>query len=83
MGAASMTGPRRLYRNARLLDPESGLDQRGDLLVEGDRIAAFGPDIGAASAAMPRSSISPGCASRPASSICACSCASPAPSTWN
>src|SRR3954465_14373971 len=42
-----MTGPRRLYRNARLLDPESGLDQRGGLLVEGDRIAAFGPDIGA------------------------------------
>jgi dihydroorotase len=38
---------RRLYRNARLLDPESGLDQRGDLLVEGDHIAAFGPGIGA------------------------------------
>ena len=28
MGASIMTGPRRLYRNARLLDPESGLDQR-------------------------------------------------------
>jgi dihydroorotase len=42
-----MTGSRRLYRNARLLDPDSGLDQRGDLLVEGDRIAAFGQDIGA------------------------------------
>ena len=41
-----MTGPPRLYRNARLLDPESGTDQRGDLLVEGDRIAALGPEIG-------------------------------------
>ena len=47
MGVSIVTGSRRLYRNARLLDPESGLDQRGDLLVEGDRIAAFGPDIGA------------------------------------
>ena len=47
MGASIVTASRRLYRNARLLDPESGLDQRGDLLVEGDRIAAFGPDIGA------------------------------------
>src|SRR5215212_8952321 len=37
----------RLYRNGRLLDPDSGLDQRGNLLVEGDRIAALGPDIGA------------------------------------
>src|SRR4051812_17610103 len=46
VGASIMTGPRRLYRNARLLDPESGLDQRGHLLVEGDRIAAFGPEIG-------------------------------------
>ena len=46
--------PRRLYRNARLLDPDSGLDQRGDLLVEGDRIAALGPGIGATSAAMSR-----------------------------
>jgi len=42
-----VTGSRRLFRNARLLDPESGLDRRGDLLVEGDHIAAFGPDIGA------------------------------------
>ncbi len=40
-----MTGPRRLYRNARRLDPASGLDARGDLLVEGDRIAALGPNI--------------------------------------
>jgi dihydroorotase len=41
-----MAGARRLYRNARLLDPDSGLDQRGDLLVEEDRIAALGPGIG-------------------------------------
>ncbi|MGE0260025.1 MAG: dihydroorotase family protein [Alphaproteobacteria bacterium] len=41
-----MSGARRLFRNARLLDPESRLDQPGDLLVEGDRIAALGPGIG-------------------------------------
>lgn len=40
-----MTGLRRLYRDARLLDPDSRLDQRGDLLVEGDRIAALGTGI--------------------------------------
>jgi dihydroorotase len=33
---------RTLYRNARLLDPASGLDRRGDLLVEDGRIAALG-----------------------------------------
>src|SRR5260370_26655019 len=38
---------RRLYRNARLRDRASGLDQKGDLLVEGDRIAAVGPGLGA------------------------------------
>ncbi|HEX2150488.1 MAG TPA: dihydroorotase [Stellaceae bacterium] len=42
-----MAGTRRLYRNARLLDPESGLDQRGDLLVESDHIAALGSGLGA------------------------------------
>ncbi len=36
---------RLLFRGARLLDPESGLDGRGDLLVEGDRIAALGGDL--------------------------------------
>jgi dihydroorotase len=36
---------RRLYRNARLLDPESRLDAVGDLLIEGDRIAAVGGDV--------------------------------------
>ena len=33
---------RTLYRNARLVDPASGLDRRGDLLVEDGRIAALG-----------------------------------------
>jgi len=37
-----------LFRGARLLDPESGLDAVGDLLVEGDRIAAVGGDLSAA-----------------------------------
>jgi dihydroorotase len=34
-----------LIRRARLLDPESGLDTVGDLLVEGDRVAAVGGDL--------------------------------------
>ena len=46
MGAEGVSSPRRLYRNARLLDPESGLDEPGHLLVEGDRIAAVGRRIG-------------------------------------
>ena len=37
-----------LFRRARLFDPESGLDACGDLLVEGDRIAALGGDLAAA-----------------------------------
>src|SRR5437763_4638467 len=41
----SMSGPRRLFRNARLIDPESGLDAPGDLLIDGDRIAAIGPGL--------------------------------------
>src|SRR5689334_19129654 len=36
---------RLLFRHARLLDPETGLDAVGDLLVEGDRIAAVGGDL--------------------------------------
>ena len=36
---------RLLFRGARLLDPESGLDACGDLLIEGDRIAAFGAHL--------------------------------------
>jgi dihydroorotase len=35
-----------LFRGARLLDPESGLDAIGNLLVEGERIAAVGGDLG-------------------------------------
>jgi dihydroorotase len=36
---------RMLFRRARLLDPASGLDTTGDLLVEGERIAAIGGDL--------------------------------------
>jgi dihydroorotase len=36
---------RLLFRRARLLDPESDLDAIGDLLVEGERIAAVGGDL--------------------------------------
>lgn len=42
---------RLLIRRARLLDPESGLDSCGDLLVEDGRIAAVGGDLGAAEGA--------------------------------
>ena len=34
-----------LLKNARLLDPASGRDERGDLLVEGNIVAAIGPGI--------------------------------------
>lgn len=34
-----------LIRNARLLDPASGSDQLGGLLIEGKRIADFGPQL--------------------------------------
>ena len=33
------------YTNARLIDPESGLDETGTLLTEGTVIADFGPDL--------------------------------------
>jgi len=39
---------RLLFRRARLLDPESGLDACGDLMVEGERIAAVGGGLSAA-----------------------------------
>ncbi|HTV89286.1 MAG TPA: dihydroorotase [Stellaceae bacterium] len=42
---------RRLYRNARLVDPADGRDGPGDLLVEDGRIAALGSGIDAATAA--------------------------------
>ena len=41
-----MSGFRRLFRNARLIDPESGRDAAGDLMVEDDRIAGLGTDLG-------------------------------------
>src|SRR5262249_49299570 len=34
---------RTLFRNARLLDPATGLDQKGDLLVVDGKVAAVGP----------------------------------------
>ncbi|MBV8738049.1 MAG: dihydroorotase [Alphaproteobacteria bacterium] len=41
---------RLLIRGARLLDPASGLDSPGDLLIDGARIAAIGGTIAAADA---------------------------------
>ncbi len=81
---ASPTASRRLLiSGARLLDPASGLDAVGDLLVEGEHIAAIGRSLAldAASAEIvewPRV-----CAWRPVLSTCACNCASPAQSIWN
>lgn len=43
-------GPRKVFVNARLLDPESGLDQPGALLVDGGRIADVCPGLAASSA---------------------------------
>jgi dihydroorotase len=44
--AATITGrPRLLIRGARLLDPATGLDAVGNLLVDGDRIEAVGGDL--------------------------------------
>jgi dihydroorotase len=40
-----MPGLRRLFRNARLIDPESGRDSAGDLIVEDDRIAGIGNNL--------------------------------------
>ncbi len=36
---------RTLYRNARLMDPESGLDKMGELLTVGDQIADLGGKV--------------------------------------
>lgn len=36
---------RKLYTNARLLDPATGLDVKGALLTEGDRIVDLGPRL--------------------------------------
>lgn len=40
-----MSGDRVAYVNARLLDPSSGLDKPGALLVQDGRIADIGPDL--------------------------------------
>lgn len=40
-----MARRRRLYTNARLLDPATGLDVKGALLTEGDRIIDLGPRL--------------------------------------
>lgn len=39
-----------LLHGARLLDPASGLDARGGVLILGERIAAVGPEVGEAAA---------------------------------
>jgi dihydroorotase len=38
-------GQKVAYINARLIDPASGLDKKGELLTIGDKIADFGPKI--------------------------------------
>jgi dihydroorotase len=45
--AKRVSGLRRLFRGARLIDPESGRDEIGDLMVEDDRIAAIGTNFSA------------------------------------
>ena len=45
--AVAAGAARTLIRGARLLDPASGLDAIGDLLIEGERIAAIGGTIAA------------------------------------
>jgi dihydroorotase len=39
-----------LYKNARIIDPESGFDKLGSLLTIGDKIADFGENISASDA---------------------------------
>jgi len=40
-----MSNRRIAFRNARLIDPASGLDAKGGLLVENGRIADVGPRL--------------------------------------
>src|SRR6185437_2239754 len=47
MTGGQMTGRKQLFRNARLIDPASGRDAPGDVLVAGDCIAAIGPGLSA------------------------------------
>lgn len=44
-----MARRRTLYKNARLLDPSSGLDVKGALLTEGDKIVDLGPKLASGS----------------------------------
>lgn len=37
-----------ILKNGRLFDPARGLDQKGDLVIEGDRIRDLGPEIASA-----------------------------------
>ena len=46
-GTISVSGLRRIFRNARILDPESGRDALGDLITVDERIAAIGSHISA------------------------------------
>ena len=45
MRVSDATAPKSAYLNARLIDPESGLDITGDLLTVGGLIADLGPDL--------------------------------------
>jgi dihydroorotase len=45
VSARAAAPARTVFRSARLLDPASGLDQPGSLLIEGGRIADFGPRL--------------------------------------
>lgn len=42
---SSKPGPQRLFVNARIMDPDQGLDIHGDLLVSKGRIAALGKSL--------------------------------------
>ena len=42
----AMTGADLLFTDVRLMDPGSGLDQPGELLVRDGRVADFGPALG-------------------------------------
>ncbi|MHA1525385.1 MAG: dihydroorotase [Alphaproteobacteria bacterium] len=50
LGATGQSGQRKVFVNARLLDPASGLDTRGALLVEEGCIADVSPGMAASSA---------------------------------
>ncbi len=43
--AIAQEGKKILYKNARIIDPESGYDRLGELLTIGDKIADFGEKI--------------------------------------